>query len=100
MQDAKEEISVRVLAATLLIALSGCAETYPQGTVKTGDQAISMAQHACPETWKDVPGHWHAKLERTAHGIDWFVWKGRDYRVQVNIDAATGRGADACILPG
>ena len=91
---------MRVLAAALLIVLSGCAETYPQGTVKTSDQAISMAQRACPDLWTGVPGPWHAKLERAARGLSWFVWKGNDYRVQVNIEAATGQGADACILPG
>ena len=82
------------------LTLIGCAETYPKGIVTTGDQAISMAQHACPDLWKEVPGRWHAKLEKTARAVSWFVWKGNDYRVQVNIDAATGQGADACLLPG
>jgi len=91
---------LRWLLCLELFALAGCAETYPGGIVKTSDQAISMAQRACPDAWKNVPGPWHAKLEEGVGGTSWFVWKGKDYRVQVNIDAASGQGADECTFPG
>src|SRR5436853_7996 len=85
-------------AAVLLLTLSGCAEPYTQGTIKTGDQAISIAQKACD--WSAVPGPFHARLERYPQGDSWFVWKGKDYRQQISVDANTGQSADGCVLPG
>lgn len=89
---------VKVFAVFPALLFYGCAEKYPQGAVKDGTQAIAIAQKACD--WKEIPGSFHARLETDPQGSYWFVWKGRDYRVQITINADTGRSADGCILPG
>jgi len=89
---------MKVFAIISAVLLVGCADSHPQGAVKSAEQAISIAQKACD--WRDVPGDFHAKLERASQGVTWFVWKGTDYRLQITIDADTGRSPDGCTLPG
>jgi hypothetical protein len=79
---------VRFFLLTLTL-LSACAATYPDGTVKTEQDAIAIATRECGER-----GLWKATLT----GDTWeVIWK-KDGAFLVTIDARTGKTSGCTVV--
>jgi hypothetical protein len=73
-----------------LLGLAACAETYPDGVVKTRDQAIAIAKRVCDVTGNDP---WNVRLTDDT----WLVVLGGRGGLQVSIDARNG-STDGCVV--
>jgi hypothetical protein len=91
------EVKIIVLSAALLVI--GCAGVqrnsgnYPNGLVKTPEEAIAIAKKECGPKLQDQTGEWRARLDRDM----WFAWLTPNAALQISVDARNGK-TTGCVV--
>lgn len=93
------EVKVIVLStALLLLACAGVQRNsgaYPNGLVKTPEDAITIAKKECGPKLQNQTGEWRARLDRDM----WFAWLTPNAAVQISVDARNGK-TTGCVVMG
>jgi hypothetical protein len=88
-------LTVSLVAAGLLFGCAGGSSgSYPNGTVKTPQDAIAIAEKECGPPLQDG-GAWRARLDKDV----WFVWRTPHAYPQIAVDARDGKTLGCVLAP-
>jgi hypothetical protein len=99
----KRNFSVKIIivfgAALLLVGCVGGSQrssgSYPNGIVKTPEDAIAIAEKECGPSLQDRSGEWRARLDKDV----WFAWLTPNAALQISINAVDGK-TTGCVVGG